>query len=225
MILRCTKEEFDNAKTFDRIPLTCSYKKCSKDFSVLKKSVVDTIRKKGGYVGYCNLTCQNLDEGKVHHVSCKTCNKMVYKPNKEYIKYKNHFCSSSCAAIHYNKNKKYGIRRSKLEKYIEQVLKENYAELIVLYNSKDIIGTELDIYIPHFKLAIEVNGIFHYEPIYGEEQLKKIQKNDLKKKNKCNAYGIDLHIINARTHSRVDKKTSLKYITQVINIVNSKIYK
>ena len=80
----------------------------------------------------------------------------------------------SCAATYNNKNKTHGTRRSKLECFIEKKLSELYPDLTIHYNQKDTINSELDIYIPSFKLAFELNGIFHYEPIYGEEKLNQI---------------------------------------------------
>lgn len=44
-----------------------------------------------------------------------------------------------------------------------------------------IIGDEIletDLMIPGKKIAIEIDGITHYEPIYGEERLDRIQRND-----------------------------------------------
>lgn len=224
MILNCTQKGYEKLKYYHTVPLICSYKKCSNDFFVVKKTITNVLSKRNEYVGYCCLLCKNLDDGNTHKVNCLNCKKMFYKNNSQFRTTKNHFCSRSCAATYNNKNKKYGSRRSKLEKYIQQFLKENYPELIVLYNTKEIIGSELDIYIPYFNLAIEVNGIFHYEPIYGEEKLKQIQKNDLEKKQKCKKQFIDLYTINASKQSYVNKKTSWKYIVQVINIINACIY-
>lgn len=224
MILNCTKKEFEKLRYTDKAPLICTYKKCSKEFFVTKKQIKKTITKKGQYVGYCSKDCQHLDEGKLHELRCTNCGKNFVKSNNQKKRTKNDFCSSSCAATYNNKNKKHGSKRSKLEKLIEKSLKEHYPELIILANSKKIIGSELDFYIPHFDLAIEINGIFHYKPIYGEEKLKQIQKNDLEKQRKCKELGIKLYIINCSEHSYINKKTSWKYIQEVFNIIDGEIY-
>ena len=38
----------------------------------------------------------------------------------------------------------------------------------------EAINSELDVYVPSLNLAFELNGIFHYEPIYGEKKLNQI---------------------------------------------------
>ena len=60
-------------------------------------------------------------------------------------------------------------------------------ELLILYSDKSAIESELDIYLPSLKLAIEIQGIFHYKPIFifGDLKLKQIQDNDLNKKLIC----------------------------------------
>jgi hypothetical protein len=55
----------------------------------------------------------------------------------------------------------------------------------IIFNGKEAIESELDIYFPERKIGFEINGIFHYEPIYGEEKMKKIQQNDKEKREKC----------------------------------------
>ena len=90
---------------------------------------------------------------------------------------KNNFCSRSCSATFNNKNKTYGTRRSKLEVFLEKELIKLYPDLLFHFNRKDTINSELDIYIPSLKLAFELNGIFHYEPIYGDNKLSPLDKS------------------------------------------------
>lgn len=130
-------------------------------------------------------------------VTCKKCEKEFYKVYAEVIKHPNHFCSHSCAAIYRNTHKTHGTRRSKLEVYIENKIKEDFPYLNCLYNNKEIIKSELDFYFPDLKLAIELNGIFHYEPIFGDKKFNKIQENDKNKFQKCIELGISLCIIDS----------------------------
>jgi hypothetical protein len=81
-------------------------------------------------------------------------------------KSKRTFCNSSCAASYNNTHKATGTRVSKLEKWMAEKLDIIYPSLEIHYNRKDAINSELDIYIPALKLAIELYGIFHYEPIF-----------------------------------------------------------
>ena len=94
-------------------------------------------------------------------LQCVQCSKsMIRKPSD--INATNNFCSLSCAATHRNLHKTKGIRRSKLEAWLETQLCKSYPNLEIHFNKKDTINSELDIYIPSLKLAFELNGIFHY---------------------------------------------------------------
>jgi very-short-patch-repair endonuclease len=112
------------------------------------------------------------------------------------VKNSNHFCGKSCAASYNNANKTHGTRRSKLEKFIENKLRKKFPTLEITTN--DIVATsfELDFYFPTIKLALEINGIFHREAIYGNEKLRKIQLNDSRKSSVCLTRGIQLVIYN-----------------------------
>lgn len=71
---------------------------------------------------------------------------------------------------------------SKLERLIQDALIEE----AIMYEShkKDVISTqklEIDLYLPSFRTIIEVDGLSHFEPIWGEENLQKQQKFDNQK--------------------------------------------
>lgn len=136
-------------------------------------------------------------------------------------KTKRFFCSSSCAATYNNQHKTYGIRRSKLEKYIEEQLIRDYPDVKFMFNNKTVIGSELDIYSPSLKIAIEINGILHYRPIYGVCKFKKIQNSDKEKISKCNDKGIKFFVIDISDVGRVTKKSQNKYYGIVREIINS----
>jgi hypothetical protein len=86
--------------------------------------------------------------------------------------------------------------QSQQQKRVYDIIKD-YTEYRVLYNNRKMIrnpntdyGLELDIYIPRLKLAFEVDGIFHREPVYGEERLLMQQANDKIKDEQCRKNGI-----------------------------------
>jgi len=143
-----------------------------------------------------------------------------YKQQKEIKKSKNHFCSRSCSATYNNKNKTYGIRVSKLELFLQEELTKKY-QYKFHFNRKDAINSELDIYIPELKLAFELNGIFHYEPIYGPEKLNQIQNNDNRKFQACLEHGIELCVIDT---SWINHNT-LPRMNKVLDIVKEVIKK
>jgi hypothetical protein len=97
-----------------------------------------------------------------------------------------------------NKHKAVGTVRSKLEEHVEKELQHRISKEL-LFNDKSVIGSELDIYDPEKKIAIELNGLLHYAPIYGEEKLNKIIKNDKEKVTKCEELGIRLVVIDTRS--------------------------
>jgi len=69
------------------------------------------------------------------------------------------------------------------------------------------------------KLAFELNGIFHYEPIYGPKKLSSIQNNDHRKFQACAEAGISLCIIDTSGQTYFKESTSQKYLDIIISIV------
>ena len=88
-----------------------------------------------------------------------------------------------------------------------------------MYNDKNIINSELDIYIPSFKLAIELNGIFHFKSIFGQEKLFQIQNNDHHKFQACLEQGIDLYTIDTSQQKYFKEQTAKKYLDVIIGVL------
>lgn len=151
---------------------------------------------------YCNNKIEVKEGQKVYEVKLKK------------------FCNQSCSASFNNKNKTYGTRRSKLEIYLEQKLTEFYPNLKILYSNKTIIGSELDIYIPSLKLAFELNGIFHYEPIFGNKKLNQTQNNDSNKFQLCQKNNISLCIIDTSSQKRFTEQSSQKFLDIITSIID-----
>lgn len=218
--MRLVIKDLSKFKSKDLVPVICE--QCNKEFSKPKSEIMRAI-KGSRAVRFCSLICA----GKFKTVklsiasSCQQCGKETKK--KKSALRKNSFCSKSCAATYNNHNKTTGTRRSKLEIYIEQQLHLDFPELTLHCNEKTAIQSELDFYFPQLKLAIELNGIFHYEPIYGTDKLERIQNNDQQKLIKCYEQGIELCIIDTSSCKYLTQKERDKYYAIVKNLINSVI--
>lgn len=216
-----TKKQFDKAITTDKLPCRCY--QCDKVFYKEKKAIVSAMNKRSGHNGkYCSQKCLGNHKNKETLVACKNCNKEFLKKANQIKKSKNNFCCRSCAGTYNSTHKTHGTRRSKLEIYLEEQLTIFYPDLHIDYNKKEAINSELDIYIPSLKLAIELNGIFHYEPIYGDEKLSKIQNNDGRKFQACAEQYISLCIIDTSKQKYFKESTSQEFLNIIINIINNK---
>lgn len=133
----------------------------------------------------------------------------------------NTFCSRSCAGS-YNRRKrkrtKRPVNRSKLEFFLEKKLSKLYPGLCV-FNDRKAIRSELDIYIPSLKLAIEINGPTHYRAIYGQATLKKTQRRDKAKATKCKNAGISLHIIDVSSDGDFTDDIGLFHLSNIQEII------
>ena len=217
-----TQEEFNSAKSQTKLPLECYY--CSNTFMYRKKDINETFNPNLHKTGqFCSRNCKCLFEGLTMLVTCKNCDKEFVKSKSQFIKYPNHFCNRSCNATYQNLNKTTGNRRSKLEIYIEEQLTFLFPDLPIDFNQKTAIGSELDIYIPSLNIAFELNGIFHYEPIFGTNKLDQIQSNDISKSKACYEAKIDLCIIDTSGQTYFKPSTSQKYLDIINNIINERI--
>lgn len=176
----------------------------------------------------CSLKCRSQwfkDSDVKIRRPCGFCGKPAIRPRKDFKLSKSGFifCNHPCAAKYNNAHKKTGVRRSKLERFIEAKLMEQYPSLEILYNQRDAINSELDIYIPSLKFAIELNGIFHYEPIYGPEKLANTQNNDDRKFQACAKAGISLCVIDVSMQKVFSPRTSLKFLSIIISIINQTV--
>lgn len=215
------KEDFLKAKSKDKLPCQCI--QCKNTFFITKHQALRVLNPNHhAKSDFCSQACQGLYRNKKEELSCKNCNKIFYKKLSEIRKTNNNFCSHSCSATYQNTHKKYGIRRSKLEIFIEEQLIILYPNLEIHFNRKDVIDSELDIYIPSLKLAFELNGIFHYEPIYGKERLSQIKNNDECKFQACIEKEISLCIIDSSKMKNFKLKKALEYLKIISNIIKIK---
>lgn len=190
-----TLEEFNLSKSKDLLVVSCDF--CKKIFHKSKKNIVASTRRSKSKKDFCSSTCALTKIDKQFHTKCVHCNLDIIVNTCAVNKSKTgrFFCSQSCSATYNNTHKTKGIRRSKLEKWLEEQLTATYPNLEIHYCQKDAINSELDIYIPSLKIAFECNGIFHYEPIYGLDKLSKTQNNDNRKFQACLERNIELVIM------------------------------
>jgi hypothetical protein len=217
MKIKFTNDEYDACKSTDKLKLECDY--CGSDFFKSKKIIDNVLKSNKPHVRFCNENCANASKIKKQKYNCLLCDKEVMKRNSEIRG--NIFCSKSCAAKYNNTHKTTGTRRSKMEVWIEEQLKNKY-DFDILFNNKEIIGSELDIYIPHLKLAFELNGIFHYEPIYGEKKLESIKNNDDRKFQACLEQGIEFCIIDTSGSKKFKPERDKKYLDIIYSIIDNK---
>jgi len=202
--------------------LQCSF--CSKAFLRTKKDL-NKSKKQNSKNSYCTKLCKNLASNAKTKYKCHLCQKMFVRKTSSSKNSKLIFCSRACNAKHYNANKQYGNRISKLEIWCQKELAKQYQNLEFHFNRKDAINSELDIYIPSLKLAFELNGIFHYEPIFGKLQLSKIQNNDSRKFQACIERSISLCIIDTSSQKYFKEASSKKYLDIITNLIDEKFRK
>jgi hypothetical protein len=201
----------------NKVKTNCNY--CGKLIERRKDMI------KNSKESFCNTSCSAyyynpLRDNKID-VECSTCGNPL-KRTPWYIKTnKNHFCNKNCAAIHRNKNKTWSNRRSKLEIWLEEQLKVLYPKLEIEYNFSSDDITELDIYIPSLKIAFEINGIFHYEPIYGEDNLERVKKRDNKKISACLKRGIKVISIDSSKQKYFKESTSIDFLNIIKDNIGS----
>jgi len=216
-----TDEEFEKAISRDKLPLKCKY--CEKIFYKSKHYIqtADIESRRENY-DFCGNLCRAKYQFKGHRVdfNCEQCGKPASKTLSDYKKTKHHFCSQSCSATYHNQRKQTGIRRSKFEVWVEEQLVSLYPNLEFHFNRKDTILSELDIYIPELKLAFEINGIFHYEPIFGQDKLNRIQKNEKGKFAACIENGISLCIIDISTLKYFKVSRGQKFLDIITTIID-----
>jgi len=217
-----SEDDFNNAKTNDMLPCICYC--CGNTFfktkHVIQMGLNPNSNKKNKY---CSKTCQSTSQITKKNIVCLNCGKGFQKKLSDVIKSKNHFCSRSCAVTYNNTHKKHGTRKSKLEVWLESKLIQQYPDLEIHFNRKDAINSELDIYFPSLKLGFELNGIYHYEPIHGDDKLQKIQNNDDRKFQACLEHGIELCIIDSSQQKYFKEKTSQKYLNIINGIINLRL--
>jgi hypothetical protein len=219
MIPKFDIKEFEKIKNVDII-FECEI--CGTNFNSTKKylrrALGITKCSRPPSLKYCSKKCYSKGQVTGKYIKCDSCGTDKYKTLREIKRNKSGFfyCGYKCKGTHWNQNKNYGFNRSKLEIWIESKIKNKY-DFDILFNDRSLLSNyELDIYIPNLKIAFELNGIFHYEPIFGEEKLKIIKKKDIEKINLCYEKGVDLISIDTTDSKRFNEARDAKYLNYII---------
>ena len=213
-----TEEDFKNAKRTDKLPFKCL--NCSNTFYRWKGLVNDHLNpNRQDKIDFCSYKCVGQYKFPAIYKNCETCNTQVQVTKYRLRTSKHIFCSKKCAGKYSSTHRKHGYKISKLEIWIQKKLTELFPALEILFNQNGTIKNELDIYIPSLKLAFELNGVFHYKPIYGEEGLENQKRIDLLKIEKCRENNINLTVIDISSQQCFKEDTSLVYLNQIVEII------
>ena len=217
-----TDDEFEIAKSRQPLPLSCLH--CQKTFHLTKHRILEILNPNRTKTGdFCSRSCSAQHRNPPIDVVCDQCQKSFKKPHNEIKRTKNHFCCRSCAGKWHNEHKTTGTRVSRLERWLQSQLPILYPPIEFHFNRTDAINGELDIYIPSLKLAFELNGIFHYEPIFGPEKLSKMQNNDSRKSQACHERGIELCVIDTSHQKYFKEQSATKFLNIIQNVINMKM--
>jgi hypothetical protein len=85
--------------------------------------------------------------------------------------------------------------QSHLEREISILLDKMRIDYIRQFKSKILAKMSLDFYLPQYNIAIECQGIQHFQPVVrfgGEKEWKRVIERDIKKSNICKDHNINL---------------------------------
>ncbi len=95
---------------------------------------------------------------------------------------------------------------SKLELYLLDALAKSHTVEFHKTNLTSDSRLEVDLYLPDLKLVIEIDGISHFEPVWGEDRLRKHQASDTKKASMLLSGGYNILRVKQMTKTLSDKK-------------------
>jgi len=107
---------------------------------------------------------------------------------------------------------------SKVEKFLfDSLVEKGYR---VEKHKEQILQNEkfhIDLYIPSCRMAIEVDGPMHFEPVFGEEKLKRRQAADFQKNGLILSSGMVL------VRVKLTKKESQRYLRYILESIEKVI--
>jgi YHS domain-containing protein len=140
MIVKYTKEEYENAKSEDKLALQCEH--CGKIFYCEKKQIKFELNHNRGRLKFCSVKCSDSAHKKSLELHCEECGKditvrpCVYQASVT----KHFFCSKSCAAKYNNrlreKPKEHPLKIKKNKKRANKVISRTRKEYVCLVCGK-----------------------------------------------------------------------------------------
>lgn len=216
-----TKEQYSNALRKTKLNLKCDL--CGKTFQRTKHHHYTAKSYNGFLYDYCSRICGTKANQTGYSVPCSHCGTIIYRRKQQFEKHNQKaFCNYSCSALYNNSRRTCGSGVSKLERWLQTKLINLYPRLNFVFNGNEAINSQLDIFIPSLNLAFELNGPFHYEPIFGKEKLDKIQNNDQRKFQACLERNIELCIIDTSKQKYFKEKTSQPFLDIIVDVISNK---
>lgn len=181
----------------------CGCPECRKS----KKLTTETFIKRA------NQTHNNLyDYSKVQYINADTKIEIICKRHGSFWQLpSNHIAGQGCPKC-----------RLKEQSKLYEKIKSRFPDIEIIYEADKIEWLKpqrFDIYLPKYNIAIEYNGIQHYEPIsnwggedYFQRQLEwDRQKREKSKLNKCHLFELKYNYTNVDFNNLIDE------IIQIIN--------
>ncbi len=217
-----TEDELKQCNLLDALLFKCIV--CHNAFDREKHEYLKSIElNQASRLLFCTAKCELAYNNHTEPHKCRQCDNTFLRRKAEVNRSKYGFCCSGCASKYNYDHGKCGLTRSKLEEWIEDQFLLEFPDLTVHYNDRSILKkSELDIYIPSLDLAFEINGPVHYDPIFGDKQLRSVQRNDRRKINKCADAGIEIISVDTREMHAFNETKAVRYFNQLKTHVNRK---
>ena len=150
---------------------------------------------------FCSHTCRLKSEKRVGEKDCLQCGK-PFKVQLSTARWQRaKYCCLACKILAEIKNPpsyKSGKRGEESGRRSGQS-KDEWLSAILLQKNKieaepqnrsELNGLEIDLWIEHLNIGIELNGPVHYRPIFGLERLSQAQLSDRRKRQRALERGI-----------------------------------